>query len=102
MRLLVRLQPIVMPIVQVGSICIKNKGREKGSKCVIVDIVDNKYVLVTGPKKITGVKRRRANILHLDLTDKSIEVSKGASDEEVEKKLLESGLLEFMKEKAKL
>ncbi|AAK40722.1 50S ribosomal protein L14e [Saccharolobus solfataricus] len=91
-----------MPAIEVGRICVKVKGREAGSKCVIVDIIDDNFVLVTGPKDITGVKRRRVNILHLEPTDKKIDIQKGASDEEVKKKLEESNLTEYMKEKIKI
>jgi len=91
-----------MPVIEIGRICVKTRGREAGKKCVIVDIIDDNFVLVTGPKKITGVKRRRVNILHLEPTDKKIDIPKGASDEEVEKKLQEAGILEWMKEELKL
>ena len=85
-----------------GRICVKLSGREAGSKCVIVDIIDNNFVLVTGPKSISGVKRRRVNISHLEPTDKTVEIGKGASDQEVEAKLKEQGLVDFMKEKVKV
>ncbi len=45
--------------------------------------MDKSFVLVTGPKKLTGVKRRRVNINHLMPTEDKIEVKRGASDEEV-------------------
>ncbi|MCY0873361.1 MAG: 50S ribosomal protein L14e [Acidianus infernus] len=91
-----------MPAIEVGRICVKTRGKDAGKKCVIVDIIDNNFVLVTGPKKITGVKRKRSNILHLEPTDKKIDIQKGASDDEVEKKLQEAGLIDFMKEKVKI
>ncbi|EWG07717.1 MAG: 50S ribosomal protein L14e [Candidatus Aramenus sulfurataquae] len=91
-----------MPVIETGRICVKTRGREAGKKCVIVDIVDNNFVLVTGPKKLSGVKRRRINILHLEPTDKKVDIQKGASDEEVEKKLQEAGLADFMKEQLKV
>ncbi len=91
-----------MPVIEIGRICVKTRGREAGRKCVIVDIIDNNFVLVTGPKKLSGIKRRRVNILHLEPTDKKIEIQKGASDEEVEKKLQEAGLVDFVKEQVKV
>ena len=91
-----------MPAIEIGRICVKTRGREAGRKCGIVDIVDDNFVLVTGPKDVTGVKRRRVNITHIEPTDKKIDIQKGASDEEVKKKLEESGLLEYIKEKIKI
>ncbi len=90
-----------MPAIEVGRICVKIAGREAGRKCVIVDIIDENFVLVTGPKDISGVKRRRCNIKHLEPLDKKIDIPKGASDEEVKKALESAGLLEFMKERIK-
>ncbi|AOL17648.1 50S ribosomal protein L14e [Sulfolobus sp. A20] len=91
-----------MPAIEIGRICVKVRGREAGKKCVIVDIIDDNFVLVTGPKDVSGIKRRRVNILHLEPTDKKIEIQKGASDDEVKKKLQESNLLDYVKEKVKL
>ncbi|MEM0233521.1 MAG: 50S ribosomal protein L14e, partial [Candidatus Nezhaarchaeales archaeon] len=68
-------------------------------KCVIVDIIDENFVLVTGPKDVTGVKRKRSNIKHLIPTPEKIDIRKGASDEEVKDALEKAGKLEFMKEK---
>jgi len=73
-----------MASIEVGRICVKTRGREAGSKCVIVDIIDENFVLVTGPSKLSGLKRRRSNISHLEPTNKKIDIQKGASDEEIE------------------
>lgn len=90
-----------MPAIEIGRICVKVAGREAGRKCVIVDIIDENFVLVTGPKQLSGVKRRKANIKHLEPTDKSIKIHRGASDEEVLKAIQEAGLVDYMKEVVK-
>ena len=79
-----------MPAIEVGRICIKTRGREAGRRCVIVDIIDKNFVLVTGPKSLTGVRRRRANINHLNPTEEKINIRRGASDEEVLQALKEA------------
>ncbi len=91
-----------MPAIEIGRICVKIMGREAGRKCVIVDIIDENFVLITGPKSLTGVKRRRCNINHIEVLDKKIDIQKGASDEEVLKALENAGLIEFMKERVKI
>lgn len=91
-----------MPAIEVGRICVKISGREAGRKCIIVDIIDENYVLITGPKSLTGVKRRRCNISHIEVLDKKIDIAKGASDEEVMKALETAGLIDFMKEHIKV
>ncbi|MEB3760662.1 MAG: 50S ribosomal protein L14e [Desulfurococcales archaeon] len=90
-----------MPAIEVGRLCVKVYGREAGRKCVIVDIIDENFVLVTGPKQLTGVRRRRANIDHIEPLDKKIEISKGASDEEVLNAITSAGLVDFMRERVK-
>jgi len=74
-----------MPAIEVGRLCLKAAGRESGKKCVIVDVIDKNFVLVTGPQQLTDVKRRRTNVKHLELTDEKIDIKKGATDEEVAK-----------------
>ena len=73
-----------MSSIEIGSLYIKTSGREKGKRCVIVDLMDKNFVLVTGPPKITGVKRRRVNLKHLSPIEEKIEVKKGATDKEIE------------------
>lgn len=90
-----------MPAIEVGRICVKICGREAGKKCVIVDVIDKSFVLVTGPKSVTGVKRRRANINHLEPLAEKIDIKRGASDDEVIKALKEKGLLEAMAQPVK-
>lgn len=69
--------------MDVGRICVKLTGREAGNRCVIVDVVDRNYVIVTGPLEVTGVRRRRVNMSHLQPLDEVIEISRNASDEEI-------------------
>lgn len=84
--------------MEVGRICVKLVGRETGRKCVVVDVVDKNFVLITGPKSVTGVRRRRTNVDHLEPTPESVEVKKGAADDEVEKALTKDKKTKFMKE----
>ena len=84
--------------MEVGRICVKLVGRETGRKCVVVDVVDKNFVLITGPKSVTGVRRRRTNVDHLEPTPESVELKKGAADEEVEKALTKGKKTKFMQE----
>ena len=87
-----------MASIEVGRICVKLLGRESGKKCVVVDVVDKNFALVTGPKNVSGVRRRRTNVDHLEPTPETIEVKKGAADQEVEKALAKAKKTQFMKE----
>jgi large subunit ribosomal protein L14e len=82
-----------MPAIEVGRICVKQIGRENGKQCVIIDVMDKSFVLVTGPKKVTGVKRRRVNINHVMPLQDKVEVKRGASDDEVAQALEAAGKL---------
>lgn len=77
---------------------MKLTGRETGRKCVIVDVIDKNFVLITGPKSVTGVRRRRTNLDHLEPTAETVELRKGATDDEVEKALTKAKKTKFMKE----
>lgn len=90
-----------MPAIEVGRVCVKITGRESGRKCVIVDIIDKNFVLVTGPQKVTGVKRRRANINHIEPTEKRVNIKRGNSDEEITEALDEE-TLSFLREPVKI
>jgi len=90
-----------MPAIEVGRICVKQAGRENGKKCVVIDVMDKSFVLVTGPKKVTGVKRRRVNINHVMPLQEKIDVKRGASDEEVTEVLEAAGKLEEMTQTVK-
>jgi large subunit ribosomal protein L14e len=86
-----------VPAIEVGRICVKEAGREQGKKCVIVDVMDKSFILVTGPKNLTGIKRRRVNLDHVVALDDKVEVRRGASDEEITQALEAAGKAELMK-----
>ena len=90
-----------MPAIEVGRICVKQAGREIGKKCVVIDVMDKSFVLVTGPKKVTGIKRRRVNINHIMPLQNKIDVKRGASDDEVAQVLEAAGKLEEMTQPVK-
>jgi large subunit ribosomal protein L14e len=90
-----------VPAIEVGRVCVKVAGREFGRKCVIVDVMDKSFVVVTGPKKVTGVKRRRVNINHVAPTEDVIPIKRGASDDEVAQMIQADGKLDDMTATAK-
>ena len=62
----------------IGRIAVKLVGREAGKECVIVEQVNDSFVIIDG-----NVKRRKCNLQHLELTEKVLDLKKGASTEEV-------------------
>ena len=87
---------------EVGRVVVKIMGREAGRRAVIVDMIDENFALISGPKDISGVRRRRVNFKHLEPVDKSIKISKGAGDEEIKSVMEEENLLDYMREMIKI
>ncbi|MCD6576365.1 MAG: 50S ribosomal protein L14e [Nanoarchaeota archaeon] len=83
-------------MIEVGRLCVKIAGREAGKKAIIVDIMDDTFVLIDG-----NVKRRKCNISHIELLPEKFEIKKGASTEEVKKLFEEKGILEKHEPKVK-
>lgn len=69
--------------IDIGRVCIKTQGREKGKRCVIVDVIDRNFVVVAGP----DVKRRRVNMDHIAPLDETFDVQRDASDEAIARAL---------------
>ena len=87
-----------MPSIEVGRVCVKLNGREAGHKCVIVDVIDKNFVLVTGPQKISGVRRRRTNVKHIEPTEDTLDIKKGATDDDIAKAVGRGKKTESLKE----
>ena len=83
-----------MVAIEIGRVCKKLTGREAGRYCVVIDTVDEGYVMVTGPRDVTNVRRRQCNILHLEPTNDKLDIKKGASDADVKKALEKAKLIE--------
>lgn len=74
-------------MIQIGRICVKIAGRDAGKKCVILDILDDNYVLIDGE-----TRRRKCNIMHLEPLSENVEVNKNAPHNDVAKAFEKLGL----------
>src|SRR3989338_6451539 len=74
-------------MIEIGRLCVKLAGRDAGLKCIVVDILDDKYVLIDGQ-----TRRRKCNIMHLEPLNHVVEVKKGYSHEDVSKALKGLGI----------
>ncbi len=72
-----------MVSLDIGTVCLKVSGREGGNICTVVKSVDKTFVMITGPKLVTGIKRRRCNIEHLEPTEIKLDIKEDATDEEI-------------------
>lgn len=76
-----------MNLFEVGRICIKIAGRDSGRKCVIVELLDNTFVLIDG-----NTRRKKTNRKHLEPLEQTISIKKGASHEDVKREFETLGL----------
>ena len=76
-----------MSIFDVGRLCMKIAGRDAGRTCVVVEQLDNTFVLVDG-----DVRRRKVNVKHLEPLPETIAITKGAAHEEVSTEFKKLGL----------
>ncbi|MAG78170.1 50S ribosomal protein L14e [archaeon] len=69
-------------MIEVGRVCVKIAGRDAGKKGVVIEVLDDHYVMVDGE-----VRRRKCNINHLEPLKEKVDISKNASTEDVCKAL---------------
>jgi large subunit ribosomal protein L14e len=87
-----------MPLFDIGLVAVKTLGREAGTYCVVVDVIDKNFVLVDGLQ----VRRRRVNVKHLIPTKDKVEIKKEASTEEVKKAIDKAKLKDKFASKIKI
>jgi large subunit ribosomal protein L14e len=81
-------------MIEPGRIVLKIAGREAGKYAVIVETMNDDFVLITGPKSITGVKRRKCNIDHIEPTEYKLDIDSKVDDSKIEELWKSSGLIE--------
>ncbi len=74
-------------MVEVGQLVMKIAGRDSGEIGIIVDIIDDKFVLIDG-----NVRRKKCNIKHLESLNKVIKIKKKATTEDVKSELEKLGI----------
>ncbi|MDO8740361.1 MAG: 50S ribosomal protein L14e [Candidatus Woesearchaeota archaeon] len=72
---------------EIGRLCVKLAGRDAGLKCVVVDILEGRFVLIDGE-----TRRRKCNILHLEPLSQILKIEKNASHDDVVKVFKELGI----------
>jgi large subunit ribosomal protein L14e len=82
-----------MATLEVGRVVMKTAGREAGKYATVLKKIDNAFVLISGPKLLTGVKRRRCNINQLQPMQHILEIKEDASDEDIIAAFEKSGLV---------
>ena len=60
-------------MLEIGRVCMKIAGRDAGKYCVIVDILDEKTILIDGQ-----TRRRKCNLVHIEPVDNVVKIAKNA------------------------
>ena len=68
----------VTKMMDVGRLCLKLAGRDAGKKCVIIEKLDNNFVLIDGE-----TRRRKCNIHHLEPLKETLALKSKAGHTEV-------------------
>jgi len=63
---------------KIGLLCMKIAGRDSNKKCVIIEEIDENYVIIDGE-----TRRRKCNIKHLEFLDEKLDIKKGAEHQEI-------------------
>ena len=76
-----------MSLFQVGRLCLKIAGRDAGKTCVVVEALNNNFVMIDGE-----TRRRKVNVKHLEAVNKSIKIKSKASHAEIKTAFTKLGL----------
>jgi large subunit ribosomal protein L14e len=64
--------------VEAGRVCLINFGENAGKLAVIVNVIDNKRVLIDGPSTVNGVPRQVMPLKRLSITSIKVNIRPGA------------------------
>ncbi|MBI5073067.1 50S ribosomal protein L14e [Candidatus Woesearchaeota archaeon] len=77
-----------MGLFEVGRVCVKIAGRDARKKCVVIEVLDNTFVMVDGE-----TRRRKCNVAHLEPLNMAVELSSGADNAAVVAALKDVGIV---------
>jgi large subunit ribosomal protein L14e len=74
-------------MIEIGRIVVKTAGRDAGKKGVVIDVVDDTFVIVDGQ-----LRRKRCNIMHLEPLPEKAAIEKNAPHDMVISELKKAGI----------
>mmetsp|Transcript_85891 Transcript_85891/g.224146 ORF Transcript_85891/g.224146 Transcript_85891/m.224146 type:complete len:136 (+) Transcript_85891:75-482(+) len=80
--------------VEPGRLALITYGPCAGKMCTVVDIVDQKRVVVDGPASVTGVVRHMMPVKRLALTDFKAAIPRGAREKTLKLALEKEGIMQ--------
>lgn len=73
-------------MMEIGRLCVKTAGRDSNCKCVVIDVLDEKFVMVDGQ-----TRRKKVNIAHLEPLNEVFKIKKNDAHETIAKLFAEKG-----------
>ena len=73
-------------MIEIGRICVKTAGRDSNRYCIVIDKIDDNFVIIEGE-----TRRRKCGIKHLEPTKKKVDIKKDASKEECIAEITKAG-----------
>ena len=80
-------------LVEPRRLALITYGSCEGKMCTVIDIVDQKRVIVDGPESLTGVRRHVMPVKCLSLTDFKATIPRGAREKTLKKALEKDGVM---------
>lgn len=74
-------------MLEVGRLVVKTAGRDAGEFGVVIEVLDDNYVMLDG-----NVRRKKVNRSHVEPLGQVFDVKKGAKTEEVRAVLDDAGI----------
>ena len=72
-----------MSAITIGRVCVKTAGKDAAKYCIITEVLKDNFVKITGPKALTGIKKKKCNVTHLVPTEDLVKIKAKATDEEI-------------------
>ena len=74
-------------MIEVGSVVLKTTGRDAGKKGIVIEVIDDNYVMIDGT-----VRRRKCNIKHIEPTKEKADIKAKASEADVKSAMKSLGI----------
>lgn len=81
-------------MIDVGRVCMKIAGRDAGNLAVVVERIDDNYVLIDG-----NVRRKKCNVKHLEPMATVVDIKAKSDHVEVVEAMKKAGLKVVEKQK---
>ena len=76
-----------MSLFEIGRLVVKIAGRDAGKTGIVINQIDDNFVLIDG-----HTRRKKCNIKHLEILPQILKIKKDASHEEVKEEFKKIGL----------